>query len=216
MEQSFLGSHPAMDFLNTHPTPQGIPIEQIGNGRSFAAWLEGAGLLDATTASAIGRRFGAPALDAAAAEARELREWARDWIARWRNAPGDSYRAEVRRLNGLLERASYHREMVTAHEGHQLVERHRVDSADALIGLIAESIASLIVAEEPALVKQCAGAGCTLWFVDRTKAHSRLFCSATACGNKAKVAAFRERQRRRQLDAGAPDDLRSDRPAPKR
>ena len=196
MEPLFLGSHPAMDFLNTRPTPGGAPIELIGDGRSFAAWLEAAGLLDGRSASTIARRFGTAVVDRAAAEARELREWARDWIARWREAPGGTYSAEVRRLNDLLQRASCYREMVRANTGHQLVERRRLDSADALIGLVAESIASLIVTEQADLVKQCAGPGCTLWFVDRTKAHSRLFCSATACGTRAKVAAFRERQRR--------------------
>jgi predicted RNA-binding Zn ribbon-like protein len=45
------------------------------------------------------------------------------------------------------------------------------------------------------VLKWGAGAGCTLWFVDRTKAHRRIFCSATTCGNRAKVAAFRQRQR---------------------
>jgi predicted RNA-binding Zn ribbon-like protein len=127
---------------------------------------------------------------------RKLREWTRRWIARWHDAPGGNYRAEVRRLNGLLQRASRYHEMVRAADGHRLAERHRLDSGDALLGLLAESIASLIVTEDAALVKQCAGPECTLWFVDRTKAHSRLFCSATACGNRAKVAAFRERQRK--------------------
>jgi predicted RNA-binding Zn ribbon-like protein len=51
------------------------------------------------------------------------------------------------------------------------------------------------VTERPALVKRRTGPGCTLWFVDRTKSHGRVFCSATACGNRAKVAAFRDRQR---------------------
>ena len=48
---------------------------------------------------------------------------------------------------------------------------------------------------QPALIKRCAGTDCSLWFVDRTKAHGRMFCSAAACGNRAKVAAFRQRQR---------------------
>jgi predicted RNA-binding Zn ribbon-like protein len=52
-----------------------------------------------------------------------------------------------------------------------------------------------VARENASLVKQCAGPGCTLWFLDRTKAHARRFCSAAACGNRAKVAAFRERQR---------------------
>jgi predicted RNA-binding Zn ribbon-like protein len=184
-----------MDFLNTRPTARGAPMELIGDGPSFAAWLEGAGLLDATTTAALRRRVGAAALDAAAAQARELREWTRDWISRWREAPGGNYRAEVRRLNDVLGRAGYSRELIAVKDGFRVAERRRLDSADDVIALVAEQIASLVTTEQPALVKRCTGPGCTLWFVDRTKAHSRLFCSATACGNRAKVAAFRERQR---------------------
>ena len=196
MKPLFLGSHPAMDFLNTRPTPRGAPIELVGDGTSYAAWLDEARLLPATTASALKRRFGAAALDEAAAEARDLREWARDWIARWRDAPGGAYRTELRRLNHLMARATCYPELViTKDAGFQLTDRWRIDSADELIAVVAAQIASLVATEEPALVKRCAGPGCTLWFVDRTKAHRRLFCSATVCGNRAKVAAFRERQR---------------------
>ena len=195
MKPLFLGSHPALDFLNTRPTPRGAPIELIGDGASYAAWLEGAQLLYGTTAATLRRQFGAAALDAAAAQARDLREWARDWIARWRDAPGGAYRAELRRLNQLMARATCYPEMVSTKDGFQVTERWRIDSADELIAVVAAQIASLIATEQAALVKRCAGPLCTLWFVDRTKAHSRLFCSATACGNRAKVAAFRERQR---------------------
>jgi predicted RNA-binding Zn ribbon-like protein len=195
MEPLFVGSHPAMDFLNTTLSPRGEAIELIGDGASFVAWLVSAGLLDATGASRLKRRLGVDALDAAAAEARKLREGAAQWIARWREAPGADYTAEIRRLNGLLQRQECHRELVAAKKGMQLIERCGVESAEELIPLVAKQIALLVATEQPALVKRCAGAECTLWFLDRTKAHSRLFCSASACGNRAKVAAFRERQR---------------------
>src|SRR5688572_30838025 len=92
--------------------------------------------------------------------------------------------------SSVLSRNSHHE------GGFQVTERWRIDSADELIAVVAAQIASLVATEQPALVKRCAAPACTLWFVDRTKAHSRLFCSATACGNRAKVvAAFRERQR---------------------
>jgi len=196
MKPLFLGSHPALDFLNTRPSPRGEPVELVGDGSAYAAWLEEAGLLHVTTASALKRRFGPTALDEAAGEARDLREWARDWIARWRDAPGREYSTEIRRLNRLMARASCYPEMVvTKDAGFQVIERCRIESADGLIAVVAAQVAALLANEEPALVKRCAGPGCTLWFVDRTKAHGRLFCSATACGNRAKVAAFRERQR---------------------
>jgi predicted RNA-binding Zn ribbon-like protein len=195
MKPLFLASHPALDFLNTRPTPRGAPVELIGDGPSYAAWLEAAQLLHGTTASALRRRFDPAALDTAASEARKLREWARDWIARWRDAPGDAYRADLRHLNRLLARAKCYPEMFVANDGLRVAERWRIDSPDELIALVAAQVASLVATEPPALVKRCTGPGCTLWFVDRTKAHRRLFCSATACGNRAKVAAFRERRR---------------------
>jgi len=95
-----------MDFLNTRPTPRGAPIELIGEETSYAAWLKGARLLHATTAAKLRRRFGTAALDAAAAQARDLREWARDWIARWRDASGGAYRAELHRRNHLMAPAT--------------------------------------------------------------------------------------------------------------
>lgn len=194
----FLGSHRALDFLNTRASPRGQLPELIGDGPSFAEWLQAASLLDVSTAARLKRRFGARGLDACAAEARTLREWARDWISRWRDAPGADYGTELSRLNELLERGNYHRKLVVGKEGMRVVERYRIDSPRALIGLVAAPIASLVATENPALVKRCGGAGCTLWFLDRTKAHRRVFCSATACGNRARVAAFRERQRDRR------------------
>src|SRR5688572_12373891 len=195
MKPLFLGGHPAMDFLNTRPTPQGAPIELIGDGTSYAAWLEEAQLLHGTTAQQLRRRVGRAAMDVAAAEARKLRAWAGDWIARWRDAPGGAYTVELRRLNHLLARAKRYPELVITEDGCQVTDRWRIDSADELIAVVAAQIASLIATGPPALVKRCAGPGCTLWFIDRTKAHRRVFCSATLCGNRAKVAAFRARTR---------------------
>jgi predicted RNA-binding Zn ribbon-like protein len=195
MKPLFLGNHVALDFLNTSLSPQGKLIELISDGQRFVAWLVNATLLDASTASKMKRRFRREALNAAASEARTIRKWVDDWISRWRHAPGGDYRIEVCRLNGLLERAKSYREVVCTKNGTKVLERCHFDSADELIALVAAQVALLIATESPALVKRCAGTGCTLWFLDRTKAHGRLFCSPTVCGNRAKVAAFRDRQR---------------------
>jgi predicted RNA-binding Zn ribbon-like protein len=158
-------------------------------------WLVTARLLEASAASKLKRRSSIKALDGAAAQAREVRQWASAWISRWSRRPSASYQAEVTRLNELLRGANCYRELTSTDDGIRIAERCRADSADDLIGLIAMPVAALITDEQPSLVKRCAGPECTLWFLDRTKAHSRRFCSAAACGNRAKVAAFRERQR---------------------
>ena len=195
MKPLFLGSHPAIDFLNTTLAPRGETIELIGDGRSFLEWLAGAGLLDPAAVPRLLRRFSGAALDGAAAEARRFRTWVRAWIASWQQAPDGDHQGELRRLNALLEREAVHRELVATPHGREVVERSRIDSADQLIGLVAVQVAQLVAREDPSLIKPCAGSECTLWFLDRTKAGRRLFCSAAACGNRAKVAAFRERQR---------------------
>lgn len=195
MTPLFIASHPAIDFLNTALVPQGRAIELIGDGAAFVDWLAGAGLLSAAELTTAKRRFSAKALDSAAAEARSVREWARDWIARWRGAPAADYRRELRLLNELLGRDSRRREVVPGDNGLRLVEHTSLDTPDALLGRVASQIAALLTTEPPAMVKDCAGSGCTLWFLDRTKAHRRQFCSAAVCGNRAKVAAFRKRLR---------------------
>ena len=202
MEPVFLGGHPAMDFLNTVFSPHGEPVDVISDGRSLVDWMVRADLLTESAAARLKRRVSADDLDAAASEARSIRSWAHTWIARWSREPLADYRAEVRRLNALLRRGALSREIVPANGGLRFAESHRMETADDLLAVIATQLASLVTGEDPTLIKPCAGSGCTLWFLDRTKGHRRMFCSAAACGNRAKVAAFRARQRPAELPPG--------------
>lgn len=195
MEPVFLGGHPALDFLNTAFAPRGEVIDVIGDGRSLLAWLIRAELVTESEAARLKSRVSADRLDAAAREARSVRAWARAWVGRWSRDPLADYRAEVRRLNGLLLRGASSSKVLSANGRFRLAERARIERADDLIFVIATQLAWLVTSEDPTHIKPCAGAACTLWFLDRTKGHRRMFCSASACGNRAKVAAFRARQR---------------------
>lgn len=199
MEALFLAGQPALDFLNTsyRNAADGSTVEVIGNGEAFLAWLTQAGLLQTSQATRLKRRLGAQALDSAAEAARKLRTWLAGWLARWVDEPHASWESELRRLNGLLEQVVIRPELVQTDHGLETRERMRVETESDLLALVTRQVAQLFGKEDPALVKPCAGADCVLWFVDRTKAHRRVFCSAAACGNRAKVAAFRERQRTR-------------------
>jgi predicted RNA-binding Zn ribbon-like protein len=159
--------------------------------------MTAAGLLDEDAAARLARRLTRKSLDAAAEEARTVREWARSWVEAWRANPARDYHEEIAALNKLLARESRGRELVaTSKRRLELIERPHFTDARELIAPIALAIARLVAQEDPSLVKACGGADCTLWFLDRTKAHRRVFCSATACGNRAKVAAFRRRAQR--------------------
>ncbi|MET0534088.1 MAG: CGNR zinc finger domain-containing protein [Steroidobacter sp.] len=192
MTQFFIGSQSAIDFLNTYYRDG---VETLESGRDLLNWLVGAGLIDEAEGARVMRRVGAKGLDDAATEARRVREWLREWLTRWRRAPGADYSDELATLNKLMARDAPRAEVVAADEGLQVVERWHIASVDSILALIAAQIAALITEEQSDLVKTCTGPDCTLWFIDRTKAHRRVFCSPTTCGNRAKVAAFRQRQR---------------------
>ncbi|HET9446979.1 MAG TPA: CGNR zinc finger domain-containing protein, partial [Steroidobacteraceae bacterium] len=192
----FVAGQPAIDFLNTAYAPDGELVETLVDGGALLDWMVRAGLLEEREAAALSRRFSRKALDAAAQEARAVREWARTWLAAWRSNPTRDFSEETVVLNKLLARATGSHELTATRKRFELLERPRYAEADALVARIALEIAHLVVQEDPTLLKACAGADCTLWFLDRTKAHRRMFCSATACGNRAKVAAFRRRAQR--------------------
>jgi predicted RNA-binding Zn ribbon-like protein len=42
-------------------------------------------------------------------------------------------------------------------------------------------------------VKACEGPACTLLFLDKTRRHTRRWCSMAVCGNRAKQSAHRTR-----------------------
>jgi predicted RNA-binding Zn ribbon-like protein len=60
---------------------------------------------------------------------------------------------------------------------------------------IAHAMGNLVCEKDFSLVRKCEGEGCTLWFLDLSKAHARRWCSMAVCGNRAKAAAHRARAR---------------------
>lgn len=195
----FLGDHPALDFLNTafFTLPERVPVELIEDGPALLDWLRQADLLESRVATKLARRFGRAALDDVAADARKFRLFASEWLERWRRAPDADHGADLQRLNRALERADGYPELIQEDGAIRLREVPRFEDPGELLAIVALQVAGLVTTERAELVRRCAGDGCVLWFVDRTKAHRRLFCSAAACGNRAKVAAFRARQRDR-------------------
>lgn len=195
MKPLFLANHPAIDFLNTSLAPDGGSIELLATGTEYVEWLMAANLLDKKRGLDLTRRTSGKALESAAEEARHVREWMRAWLTRWRSNPEGDYRKEIAALNALLSRATYSRAVVRTESGLSVVDRPQVQEADGLLGLVASQLAALITHEQPELIKDCANPACTLWFLDQTKSHRRMFCSASACGNRVRVAAFRQRKR---------------------
>ena len=196
----FLGDDPAMDFLNTTAAPQGSLIEYIGDGHAYVNWLVTAKLVSNADAKQVFASYSTKQLDEVANEARLLREWFRGCLGIVHKGgaalPARSSKEWLNRLNALLAKQSGYKHLEAGSKGWQLVERQRFDRAEQLLTPVVESICRIFVGPDLTQIKRCASPDCTLWFHDRTKAHSRVYCSPAMCGNRAKVAAYRARQKK--------------------
>jgi len=65
---------------------------------------------------------------------------------------------------------------------------------DFLISIARDAIV-LFGCETSERIRQCEGETCALLFLDTSRSGDRRWCSMAGCGNKAKVADFRRRQR---------------------
>jgi predicted RNA-binding Zn ribbon-like protein len=202
----FIADALGLDFLNSIGTPAHLEIDWIDSGEGLLAWLEQASLvprpvLDTFRADALPGE-----LDALAAQARGLREWFRGFVRRHKGRPlTPKALAEIEPLRRLLERDDAFAEIVVHDHGDgpvfELQTQRRWRSPESLLLPIAETLARLICDEDFSHVKACEGPQCTLLFADHTRGHSRRWCSMAICGNRAKVAAHRQRQKDMQQDA---------------
>lgn len=177
-----IGDHAVLDFLNTLPMVNGELADALKTEDDVVEWLRGAGLL----ADAEARpRAGILAL------ARRMRETIR--VAVERRKAGKAI--DVEELNAWLKESRSWLKLKASRSGVLVRRRWRAETNAEILGPLVEMAAKLLAEGEFELIRRCEGPECVLWFYDRTKSHRRRWCSAAGCGNKNKVAAFRERQR---------------------
>ncbi len=204
----FLADSRGLDFLNTRAVPVSTEVDWLADGEALLAWLQAAGLVGSEVLAEVRGSAGTDELDAAAAQARSLREWFRGFVQAHRGRPlTQDVVAELAPLNRLLERDESFSQVVpraaatataTADEdvvaGLALVTRRRWRAPDTLLLPVAESLARLVTSADFSDVKHCEGPGCLLHFLDTTRHRNRRWCSMAVCGNRAKQAAHRSRK----------------------
>jgi predicted RNA-binding Zn ribbon-like protein len=205
----FIADDVALDFLNTIASPWGAEIEWLANGADLVVWLDQAACLPADVAAQFRAQAGTRALDAVAGEARELREWFRGFAAKHAGRALERRAlCELAPLNELLGCDEAYWEIEYAppagedgadNDAHALQWRtqRRWSNPRTLLLPLAHAMGDLICEKDFSLVRRCEGQGCTLWFLDVSKAHARRWCSMAVCGNRAKAAAHRARTRQR-------------------
>lgn len=188
----FVADHPALDFLNSVASPAGDAIEWLDDGPSYLGWLRRAFGLKVDVDFPLAR------LDAVAASARGLREWFRNFVEDHAGAPlQPSHARALSPLNEILADDHAREQIVAGTKDTPLLMRTQRDwdKPGDLLQPVAQAIADLLCHADFTQVRQCEGTGCTLWFLDVSKGHKRRWCSMAICGNRAKVAQHRARQR---------------------
>jgi len=198
----FIADARSLDFLNTLAAPWGSNIEWLGHGQDLLAWLEQAGLVEASVAKMMRTNTIPGELDALAAQARILREWFRSFVlAHAGRQINPNVLSELSPLNRLLQRDEAFCEIARAES--ETGSRHgdhlhcrwsrRWRTPDTLLLPVAQAMADLVCNADFAMVKKCEGPTCTMLFLDTTKGHARRWCSMAVCGNRAKQASHRAR-----------------------
>lgn len=196
----FVADSSGLDFLNSLATPVDTAVDWLNDGEGLLAWLAQARLVPDDVIRSIRERAIPGEIDRLAAQARALREWFRAFVS---ERKGRSLLASdlvaLEPLNELLRRDQRHDEIVMtapdATPALALASLRRWRSPEALLLPIAEAMARLVCEEDFAHVKACEGPHCTLLFADHTRGHARRWCSMAQCGNRAKQAAHRQRQK---------------------
>jgi predicted RNA-binding Zn ribbon-like protein len=194
----FIGEELCLDFVNTEAVDQDDRVDLLRNFDDLIAWYTEAGIVDTAQARTLSRRAQASNGDGgtrALKEARQFRAILREMVERLTEGRTNVPQATLDQLNRWLRAREGYSEIVRTKDGYDTRFRPRLDEPSHLLVPIAESAARLLSEGDLALLRKCQNPRCILYFYDTTKNHRRRWCSMAACGNRAKVAAFYERNR---------------------
>ncbi len=175
----FRGGSPALDLAATVTGRLGpAPRDLLASPADLDRWLVAADLAQAAPGATEGNLV----------QARSLREALyRLALSRAQGAPLPDADREL--LNGYAALPA---------APPQLDADGRARLSGDVRGLLAELAregVSLLGGDFSHRIRQCEGPPCAVLFVDTSRKGDRRWCSMSACGNKAKVAGFRRRER---------------------
>jgi predicted RNA-binding Zn ribbon-like protein len=188
----FVGNQLALDFLNTRPVIDSSPVELLADPPALARWTAAAGLALPAQAARLATAWSTPRGRAGLEALLRFREGLRLAVLRMESGmpPPAAFVAEVNRLLRDYPRLE---EIVPAASG---LERRVVFSPRSphdLFRPLADAAAALLTTPARARLRKCRN--CVLHFLDTSKKGTRVWCSMSLCGNRAKAAAWAGRRR---------------------
>jgi predicted RNA-binding Zn ribbon-like protein len=191
-----VGGSPCLDFTNTVSTRRGpTQRDYLVRYADLVAWSAHAGLLaEGDVRSLLRQAERQP--EAAASVLARARAW-REALFRLFSAiaAGRSPRpADLTLLNEALREALAH--LAVGQAGGAFGWRWHDQGLDRMLWPVMRSAADLLTSPDLRRVRQCArGPGCDWLFVDRSKNHSRRWCSMSLCGSHHKTQRYYARRR---------------------
>lgn len=188
-----------LDFVNTYGQSRAGPRERLGDFAAAVHWFDEHDLLHREmVAQQLARYQREPAsAEPLLRRVRRVRSALRELLdATVERRPADAQ--ALREVNRAL-RTQYVYELVPAPDGVSLDHRHEGDPIDGALARLAESIARELTTPSAGRLRVCDNPDCRWVFFDSSPSGRRRWCDMATCGNRAKVARHRARQRELQL-----------------
>ena len=191
------------DFLNTDDTDNGFPAEKLPTLDAALGWFVDRGVIHLEGAD----RVRASALANEASTTKELARIhaVRSAMREVTHAIVDHRQPKTSALD-TINRALHARqviELVAAPDGCTVDHRHVGDPVDDALARLAGPLVTELTIGHPDRIKICASDTCEWIFYDTSRTSRRRWCDMATCGNRAKAARHRAREKA-TTTAGAP------------
>lgn len=191
-------------FINTLELEKGSVVDHLDTATTALEWLIGHGLMHREAEiSLVGRVEAEPEYgERILVRIRRVRSAMRELVdaSVERRAPAKGCLDEVNRVL----RTHYVTILVPSSDGVHMGHRHEGDPVDGALARLAESIARYLGEGKTDRLRICANDACQWAFFDTSRTARRKWCDMTTCGNRAKAARHRERQRSTGLAVEVP------------
>lgn len=183
------------DFLNTDDTENGFPAERLPTLDVALAWFVERGVIHREGADRVrAQDEGHPVVtgrDLARIHAVRLalRDVASTVVQRRAPDPGS-----LKTVNEALH-ARQVIELVPAPDGVSVDHRHVGDPIDDALARLADPLVTELTSGHPERIKICDSDTCEWIFYDASRTSRRRWCDMSTCGNRAKAARHRARER---------------------
>jgi predicted RNA-binding Zn ribbon-like protein len=196
-----VGGDPTLDFVNTvgGRVAGEVRADKLAAFADLVAWSRRGGL--------IGEEEGRALLQAAArrpheagrvlARARRLREalyGVLDALKDRRRPPP----ADLDAVSDELAAARRRDRLVATRDGLEWRSEDTGERLETVLWPISRAASALLTSDGLSRLRQCGGPDCGWLFLDRSRNHSRQWCTMDDCGNVSKVRRFRQRRRPRR------------------